>query len=133
MNRMKQTRNTAQRQLVRKILDNNYQHPTADEVYEIARKENPTISRATIYRNLHLLSRTGEIVHHEVPIGPGHFDFRTNEHYHFLCKKCCRLIDTQVPYRTDLDQCDLALPDCRVEGHRLLFIGLCGDCQTQEN
>ena len=52
---MKQSRNTQQRNLIRELLDNNYDHLTADEIYEIIRKKNPTISRGTVYRNLNVL------------------------------------------------------------------------------
>lgn len=58
---MKQSRNTSQRQLVRDLLEGNFSHPTADEIYELARKANPSISRGTVYRNLNLLADSGEI------------------------------------------------------------------------
>jgi len=61
-------------------MENNYSHPTADEVYEMARKGNPNISRGTVYRNLNLLAENGEIARLNMPIGPDHYDCQTPHH-----------------------------------------------------
>ena len=49
-------RNTIQRSLVLEAVNRLHCHATADEVYEEIIKEHPTISKATVYRNLNLLS-----------------------------------------------------------------------------
>ena len=54
-------RNTIQRALVLEAVKTLHCHATADEVYEEIIKEHPTISKATVYRNLNLLSEMGEI------------------------------------------------------------------------
>ena len=45
-----------QRELVREAVEKSSIHPTADEVYQEVRKREPTISLATVYRNLNQLS-----------------------------------------------------------------------------
>lgn len=45
-------RNTIQRSLVLEAVNKLHCHATADEVYEEIIKEHPTISKATVYRNL---------------------------------------------------------------------------------
>mgnify|MGYP001157441651 CR=1 FL=1 len=125
---MKQSRNTSQRQLVRDLLEGNFSHPTADEIYELARKANPSISRGTVYRNLNLLADSGEILRLNMPIGPDHYDSRTHPHYHFLCRCCGRVIDTGLPYDSSLNLAAPELPGCKTESHRLILIGLCPQC-----
>ena len=50
-----QNRNSAQRSLILDIMAGNKTHPTANEIYEEARKKHPHISRGTVYRNLNFL------------------------------------------------------------------------------
>ena len=45
-------RNTIQKDLVLKTVQELKRHLTADEVYEFIKKEHPTIGRGTVYRNL---------------------------------------------------------------------------------
>ena len=48
-------RNTIQRSLVLEAVNKLQCHATADQIYAEIVKEHPTISRATVYRNLNLL------------------------------------------------------------------------------
>lgn len=125
---MKQSRNTQQRQLVQELLENNYEHPTADEVYELARKKNPKISRGTVYRNLNALVKKGNLLKVALPVGPDHFDFETHKHYHFLCRSCNRVLNADLPYNEKLNEATASIPGCKTEGHRLVLVGLCPDC-----
>ena len=54
-------RNTIQRSLVLETVNKLKCHATADEIYEDIVKEHPNVSRATVYRNLNLLSEIGYI------------------------------------------------------------------------
>ena len=82
-----------QRQLILKIVKENSVHPTADFVYEMARKFEPSISLATVYRNLKLLSKTGDIDTLETEDKRLHYDGNTNLHGHFICKRCKEIFD----------------------------------------
>ncbi|MEG0570201.1 MAG: transcriptional repressor [Oscillospiraceae bacterium] len=127
---MKQTRNTPQRELIRGLLKGNFTHPTADEIYELARKESTTISRGTVYRNLNFLTNMGEIAKLSMPVGPDHYDCETQNHYHFLCSNCNRVLDTQIPYYDQLNLQTAHVPGCKTQWHRLILVGLCPDCNV---
>lgn len=122
------TRNTRQRRLVLGLMEDNTSHPTADELYDLARTLDPHISRGTIYRNLGLLAEAGEVQRLPMPHGPDHFDSRLETHYHFLCRRCFKVVDSQLPYRSELNLPSPDLPGYQVEWHRLLLVGLCPDC-----
>lgn len=125
---MKETRNTPQRELVYSLMRNNLNHPNADEIYELARKENPSISRGTVYRNLNLLAEQGLIKRLSMPQGPDHFDSITDEHCHFLCRNCHELFDAGMPF--DVNQHAQIVPPIgfTIERCKLIIIGLCADC-----
>ena len=71
-----------QRELVLKTLQENMIHPTADQVYELMRKEMPKISLATVYRNLNQLAEKGIIRRISGLNGSVHFDHDIEKHYH---------------------------------------------------
>jgi len=50
-----------QREHILNTLKENAIHPTADEVYALARRDMPMLSLATVYRNLNLLAENGVI------------------------------------------------------------------------
>ncbi len=124
---MRQIRNTLQRDMVREVMENNHTHPTAEEIYKLIHPHHPTVSFATVYRNLNLLARHGEILRLHMPEGPDHYDCTTKPHYHFLCRKCNRIVDAQIPYNNDFNA--ICPPGCQTETHVLTLVGLCPDCQ----
>ena len=68
-------RNTLQRRLVLETVRRMRNHPTAEEIYLAIAAENPLISKATVYRNLKLLSEQGESLRIPIPDGADRFDF----------------------------------------------------------
>jgi len=127
-----QTRNSQQRILIENIMRDNYDHPTADEVYEKAREQDSHISRGTVYRNLNLLAKRGDVRRLTMPDNPDHYDGRTDNHYHFLCRRCGRVFDTPISYNETYNDISKSMPGFETERHRLLFIGLCPDCAEKE-
>lgn len=125
---MTKIRNTPQRALVLRLVQNNCNHPTAEAVYEDARREDPHISRGTVYRNLNLLDELGEIRRLSMPGGADHFDNQTKNHYHFYCRNCGKTVDADLPYDETLNAATVGLPGYRTEWHRLILVGLCPDC-----
>lgn len=128
---MKQLRNTAQRKLVKDLVIEDRHHPCADEIYEEARLLDPHISRGTVYRNLNVLAQQGIIRRLSMPVGPDHFDSRTDYHYHFCCRNCYGVVDTGLPYNPQLNQSAPDLPGYKIEWHRLVLVGLCPKCQKK--
>ena len=122
-------RNTIQRSLVFEAVNKLQCHATADEIYQTIMKEHPNISRATVYRNLKLLSETGEIRKMEIPGGPDRFDHRMQEHCHVRCEKCGRVFDVDMEYITGLEKNITESHGFAFTGYDILFRGICPDCQ----
>ncbi|NJB69048.1 Fur family ferric uptake transcriptional regulator [Desulfobaculum xiamenense] len=124
-------RMTRQRMIILEELRKVTSHPTADELYELVRERLPRVSLGTVYRNLEVLSETGEILKLESAGSQKRFDGDTSEHYHVRCTCCGRVGDVDVSG-------DVALPDLanfRCEGFSLSrasleFYGLCDDCRA---
>ena len=106
-------------------------HATADEVYEYVYRENPTISRGTVYRNLNRLSGTGKIRKIEIPGAADRFDHRCDEHYHIKCEKCGRVFDVDMdaipdPYKNIRNKHGFKFSGCSI-----VFSGICPECQKE--
>ena len=82
-----------QRSLILDIVKNTKVHPTADWVYQEARKKMPSIGIATVYRNLNALVELGECRRLTGGDGQDRFDGMTGRHYHMKCRGCGCLMD----------------------------------------
>ena len=120
-------RMTRQRKVILEELRKVKTHPSADEVYEMVRKRLPRISLGTVYRNLEILSESGDIQKLEPGCSLKRFDGDTSEHCHIRCVRCDRIADAPLPdVKFDLEQVEST--DFEITGHRLEFLGLCSEC-----
>ncbi|MDY4489392.1 MAG: transcriptional repressor [Candidatus Faecousia sp.] len=123
------SRNTIQRSLVLEAVNRLKCHATADQIYEEIVKNHPTISRATVYRNLALLADRGEIRRLEIPGGADCFDHRCHNHCHVRCEKCGRVFDVDMEFVTGLEKGIHDSHGFAFTGYDILFHGVCPDCQ----
>lgn len=125
----KARRNTRQRQVVLEELRRCCWHPTAAELYEIARRRLPKLSLGTVYRNLELLAADGVIRNLETSGTEGRFDGNTEQHHHVRCVRCGRVDDVhEVP--VGLVKANFRSSNgYEIIGHRLEFAGICPACQ----
>ena len=71
-------------------------HLTADEVYEVARRELPELSRATVYNSLAELVRV-ELLQAVKGFGAVRYDPNLDpDHHHFRCRSCGNLYDIHL-------------------------------------
>ena len=121
-------RNTSQRQLVLELVRSCKIHPTADQVFELAKTRHPTIGRATVYRNLAVLAETGQLRRVTLPGQPERYDDPRVFHGHFHCRRCGSIIDLEIP--ATLPE-HIALPGHRTEECQISLCGLCPNCQEE--
>lgn len=127
-----QKRWTGQRQVILEELRGLTSHPTAEEVYELARKRLPRISLGTVYRNLEHLSSDGVVLKLEMAGARKRFDGKLSPHYHIRCDKCGRVDDVDAKVPPGIDGALRGRSDYRVTGHRLEFDGICPKCRKKQ-
>lgn len=88
-------RTLAHRDLILGIVRRSNRHPTADDVFMEARSSVPSISLATVYRNLRRLATLGEL-RERMFGGVSRFDARVEEHGHLVCTECGAIVDIAV-------------------------------------
>lgn len=127
---MKNQRSSRQRQLILEAVKKRHDHPTADQIYLDVRSEDSHISRGTVYRNLALLSASGQISNVKVPAAD-RFDFRPDRHYHLFCTGCGRVFDAPISYHDEYDALVAEETGFQISRHRTVFEGLCPDCSSK--
>lgn len=83
---------TPQRLAVLKILGE-HTHPTIDELYAKIKSEYPSVSLATVYKNLNTLRDEGLIVEVNTPDKKMRYDIFNIPHIHVVCKNCGEMMD----------------------------------------
>lgn len=121
-------RNTIQRELIFKAVMALACHATADEVYAAVSRQHPTISRATVYRNLNVLAEEGKIRKLAIPEGADRFDQVVEEHYHLRCERCGRVFDVEMDCQINLECHIHTMAGFVITGHDLTFRGICPEC-----
>ena len=126
-------RMTRQRKVILEELRKVNTHPSADEIYEIVRKRLPRISLGTVYRNLEILSESGEIQKLEPGCSLKRFDGDPSDHCHIRCVRCDRIADAPVIPDLDIDLEQVNTTNFEIIGHRLEFLGVCPICSDKSS
>jgi Fur family peroxide stress response transcriptional regulator len=123
---------THQRQVIYEVLTAIEGHPSPEEVYARVKRRIPSISLATVYKNIHLFIESG--IFHQVSLHHGSMRVETNHtaHHHLVCTECKSIADI------DADLLGLSNMEHRLPGGFLVqrlavdVLGLCEACQKQQ-
>ena len=124
---MKAKRYSKQRELVLKTVMDNLIHPTAQEIYNMTREKDPTISMGTVYRNLNLLAEQGKILRIKVPGGADRYDGTIAPHNHAVCTRCGMVMDYDYSF-DDLNKALLEKSGFKCEELNITVRGTCKNC-----
>ena len=105
------------------------QHPTADMLHAVIRTDLPSVSLATVYRNLNQLVDTGQIARVSIPGCADRFDPVTDGHTHLVCTGCGTVVDVPRDALPNISASVQQATGCAVERFDLVFYGRCPQCQ----
>ncbi len=121
-------RNTRQRDIVLGVVRSSSDHPTAETVYERARKIIPNISLGTVYRNLKLLGDVGKIRVVRSDDDTLRFDKTVYPHAHVRCVMCGKVVDAAEINVEALTESASFGNGFEVTGAEVSFTGICPEC-----
>ncbi len=124
-------RQTKQREAILRLLRSARSHHTADQIYDEVRKEVPSISKGTVYRNLKVLQEMGLVSELSLNNSLSRYEAKRESHYHFRCEHCGQVFDLDEPVNHQLDQRIARTTGFQVTHHQTEFRGLCWDCQQK--
>jgi Fur family peroxide stress response transcriptional regulator len=87
---------TPQRIAICEFILTSKNHPTADQVYKVVKKMYPTLSLATVYQTLRLLTEIGMLQELGLTGGISRYDPDTSPHINIICKNCGKIQDYQA-------------------------------------
>jgi Fe2+ or Zn2+ uptake regulation protein len=121
---------TSQRLLL-EVLGGCHEHLDAEEIYALAKKRDPNISLATVYRTLKVLKQVGVVQErHLDPEGQKHhYEMTAKAHYHFTCLECGRVIEFESHLIERASQELAEKLDLDILHARVHLEGYCPDCK----
>jgi Fur family transcriptional regulator, peroxide stress response regulator len=106
-------------------LEGNTSHPTAETIYQSLKPTNPSMSFATVYSTLDLLTDLGVITRLNIQKRGTNYDPNTTPHFHFYCRHCASIYDIPMERKV--------LNELPSDGHTIEefqgnLVGLCKHC-----
>ena len=121
---------TPQRRTILEVLEESEMHLDAEAVYHRAKVRDSRISLATVYRTLTALRQVGLVQQrHLTPDDQrGYYEVADEQHYHFTCLSCGRVIEFDTPLIAQIQQTFTQEMGVEVLQARLYLEGYCAAC-----
>jgi Fur family peroxide stress response transcriptional regulator len=124
---------TPQRLAIVEILAKSESHPSVENIHVQIKKDFPTMSLATVYRNIVLFKSFGEVLELGFPDGSNRYDGnKPTPHPHVICIKCKKIVDPDLASLDEMKK-EVALEtNFKILNHRLDFFGICSNCMAEK-
>ena len=124
---------TPQRLAIVKILAKSEGHPSVENIYDQIKRDFPTMSLATVYRNIVLIKSLGEVLELGFPDGSNRYDGnKPKPHPHVICIKCKKIVDPVLDSLDEMKKEVAEETDFKILNHRLDFFGICSECMAEK-
>lgn len=127
-------RYSKKRQAILDCLRQTPDHPTAEQIYERLRPDFPSLSLATVYRNLAQLKQCGLAQSMGTVQGQEHFNGNLTPHCHIVCARCGAIADvfgTVIP--AEMLGCVQEATGYEVSAQAVQLSGLCPRCRENRS
>jgi Fur family peroxide stress response transcriptional regulator len=122
---------TPQRLAIVNILAASQGHPSVENIHARIKKDYPTMSLATVYKNILLIKSLGEVLELGFPDGSNRYDGnRPHPHPHVICIKCKKIVDPNLDNLDEMQKEVELETRFKILNHRLDFFGICSDCRS---
>jgi Fe2+ or Zn2+ uptake regulation protein len=121
---------THQRQVLFRALLEATDHPSPESLYERVRREIPSISLGTVYRNIHTFLDRGLIGEASLHHGSLRLEANPEPHHHFVCTVCRMMFDLPAEGGEAIPLQHSLPPGFRVNRFITEAHGLCSDCAS---
>jgi Fur family peroxide stress response transcriptional regulator len=103
-------------------------HPSADVLHKRIKNDLPHISLDTVNRTLLTFADIGGAFVVEGSGEPKRFDAELEDHLHFKCLKCRKIIDFHRESIKNIEVPEEIAEQCKVLRKTIYFEGICGKC-----
>lgn len=124
---------TPQRLAIVAILTKSDGHPSVEDIHAQVTKSFPTMSLATVYKNILLIKSMDEVLELGFPDGSNRYDGkRPRPHTHVICVRCKKIVDSDMVSVDDMQTVVASETHFKILNHRLDFFGICERCMAEK-
>jgi Fe2+ or Zn2+ uptake regulation protein len=117
---------THQRLAILETMDS-LKHVDIENLYELLIDKYPTLSKATIYRNVKELIAIDLITEIKIPDMPTNYEITKIPHIHLVCKVCNKIVDKIVDTSCIVSEA-IKESKFKVERSNISLVGICSEC-----
>jgi Fur family peroxide stress response transcriptional regulator len=121
---------THQRYVIYRTLLESEDHPSPESVYERVRAEIPSISQATVYKNIHTFVDIGLLQEVNRLHQTNRLDANLDRHHHLICVCCQRVTDFYDDRLDEARALEESPGGFQVLNYQVEAYGVCPDCQA---
>lgn len=124
---------TQQREAVADIVFSSQGHLSVEDIEAALKRIGERIGKATIYRTMEILVRSGLVEEHDFGEGFKRYEHLFGQqpvHEHLICTNCSRVIEFQSPEVVRLQEETAHQHGFLPTRHRLEIYGICANCQA---
>ncbi|MEA2104131.1 MAG: transcriptional repressor [Candidatus Cloacimonadota bacterium] len=125
---------SVERQTIAEKVSASNNHFTADNLYIDLKQSGKDISRATVYRTLEILEKSGLVSKIQLKSGKHLYEniIGYSHHDHMICEKCGKIIEF---YSEEIEKIQKKIctdNNFKMTGHTMRICGICSECQKDE-
>jgi Fur family peroxide stress response transcriptional regulator len=102
-------------------------HINIDNLYKNLQSKFPTISLATIYKNLNTMQDKDFVCEVKIPHQKSVYEITKKKHSHVVCSNCNEIVDIEIT-TTKLTEEAKSLSGYQLDDSSIVFSGLCPEC-----
>jgi Fur family transcriptional regulator, peroxide stress response regulator len=119
---------THQRQVIWDTLRSLEGHPSPEAVYDVVRESIPSISLATVYKNIRTFIEHGLLAEVSLHHGSARLETNPEPHHHFVCTSCRNIIDVPEQSIEPVKLKNAAPGGFEIHRYSVELQGLCHRC-----
>ncbi|MEJ7608642.1 MAG: Fur family transcriptional regulator [Bryobacteraceae bacterium] len=119
---------THQRHIIYNALAEMHDHPSPEAVHERVKAQIPSISAATVYKNIHTFMEHGLV--REVSLHRLQIETNIAPHHHLVCSQCRAILDLPGDFVEPVRILKRMPKGYRIDHHAVEFTGLCPACSS---
>jgi len=105
-----------------------YGHLSIAKMYELVKEKFPSISLATIYKNVNAMIDNGFLKEVKIIGQDSRYELNYGEHSHVVCRECGKVVDIEMESSELLKEASKK-SDMSVESSSMVFYGICKECR----
>ena len=105
-----------------------YGHLSIAKMYELVKEKFPSISLATIYKNINAMIDNGFLKEVKIIGQDSRYELNYGEHSHVVCRECGKVVDIEMESSELLKEASKK-SRMSVDSSSMVFYGICKECR----